>query len=206
MIKFKKSVSDRVSEFGAAVDLRIKPDFERINRKYPPEKIMLIGLKEEKLLEVWIADGTNNFQKLKTYPVLKMSGVSGPKLKEGDRQVPEGFYRIEALNPNSLFHLALRLNYPNEFDCEKAKEEGRQNPGSDIMIHGSDRSVGCLAMGDEAIEEIFVLAAETGIENISVLLSPMDFRVKEIASVFSVSPSWVVELYAGIKKEMMKFR
>lgn len=202
----KKTVSDRVAELGPDGRFRLKPYFEKINRDYPPEKIVMIGLKEEKQLEIWIGDDKNGFQKLKTYPILKLSGVSGPKLKEGDRQVPEGLYRIESLNPNSLYHLALRLNYPNEFDRAKALEEGREKPGSDIMIHGKDRSVGCLAMGDKAIEEIFILAAETGIENISLILSPMDFRVKKMSSCNESLPFWAGDLYSRIKQEMEKFK
>jgi murein L,D-transpeptidase YafK len=112
---------------------------------------------------------------LKTYPILAASGTAGPKTREGDRQVPEGEYEIESLNPNSLYHLALRLNYPNEDDVEAAKSEGRTGLGGDIMIHGSDASVGCLAMGDPAIEELFVLVADTGLDKVSVLIAPWDF-------------------------------
>ena len=76
-------------------------------------------------------------------PVLGMSGKLGPKLGEGDRQVPEGIHRVESLNPNSLYHLALRVGYPNEEDRKHAAQEGRTNLGSDIMIHGKNSSIGC---------------------------------------------------------------
>ena len=101
-----------------------------------------------------------------------------PEVERGDMQVPEGLYRIESLNPNSLYHLALRVNYPNQFDKSKGKAEKRNDLGCDIMIHGKNCSIGCLAMGDEAVEELFVLAGETGIENITVILSPVDFRTR----------------------------
>jgi murein L,D-transpeptidase YafK len=65
------------------------------------------------------------------------SGGLGPKLGAGDRQGPERIYAIESLNPNSLFHLSMRLNYPNEFDQMRAKQDGRSDLGGDIMIHGS---------------------------------------------------------------------
>jgi murein L,D-transpeptidase YafK len=130
----------------------------------------------------------------------------GPKLQEGDNQVPEGLYRIESLNPNSAFHLALRTNYPNAFDREKARHDGRIYPGSDIMIHGSTASIGCLAMGNPAAEELFVLTAGTGIENIDVILSPVDFRVRDLPADMPPLPSWASGLYAEIRKRLARFR
>ena len=70
------------------------------------------------------------------------------KLKEGDGQVPEGIYHIDSLNPNSMFHLSIRLDYPNSFDKQQGKIDGRKELGSDIMIHGNTCSSGCLAIGD----------------------------------------------------------
>ena len=172
----KKTVEDRLKEFGPSARQKLAADFTRIGVPYPPKQIVLVGLKEEDQLEVWVSDGNSKPKHLKTYPILAASGTLGPKLREGDFQVPEGVYGIESLNPNSAFHLALRVDYPNAFDRENARIEGRTSPGSDIMIHGSSVSVGCLAMGDPAIEELFVLAAETGLENIKVILSPVDFR------------------------------
>ena len=79
------------------------------------------------------------------------------KLREGDRQVPEGLYRLIGRNPNSNYHLSMKLDYPNSYDPRHAKREGRSNPGSNIFIHGKSLSVGCLAMSGEAIEAFFVL-------------------------------------------------
>ncbi len=151
-----------------------------------------------------MSDGSAEPQYLKTYPILGTSGTLGPKLAEGDEQIPEGLYRIESLNPNSLYHLALRVNYPNGFDKAKGAQEGRTNLGSDIMIHGKAASLGCLAMGDEAAEDLFVLAAETGIENIAIILSPVDFRVRGLPPNMPATPAWTPELYADIQKELMK--
>jgi murein L,D-transpeptidase YafK len=119
-------------------------------------------------------------------------------LRKGDGQVPEGIYRIESLNPNSRYHLSLRVSYPNEFDRARAKREQRTNPGGDIMIHGGAASIGCLAMGDEAAEELFVLAALTGIRNITVVLSPVDFRKRDVSS----PPAGTEALYAEIRKQL----
>lgn len=201
VLRGKKTVVDRVEQFGAVVRERLRPKFDRIGVAYPPEKIILVGIKQDDLLEVWVSDPP---KLLKSYPILGASGVLGPKLQEGDMQVPEGLYKIESLNPNSLYHLALRVNYPNPFDKEKGKLDGREDLGCDIMIHGNTGSAGCLAMGDEAAEDLFILAAETGIDNISVILTPVDFRTDELPAHMPEVPDWTPELYTSIKQELMK--
>jgi hypothetical protein len=202
----KHTVADRVAEFGEVVHGRLDPAFARIQVPYPPQQVVLVGLKQERLLEVWVRGEQTPLRLLKTYPILGASGRLGPKLREGDRQVPEGLYRIESLNPNSLYHLALRVNYPNAFDKAKARAEGREYPGSDIMIHGKTASIGCLAMGDEAAEDLFVLAAETGIENIAVILSPVDFRVRQLPGDMPAVPAWTAGLYEQVAAELSKLK
>ncbi|MFP4027732.1 MAG: murein L,D-transpeptidase family protein [Candidatus Brocadiia bacterium] len=178
------------------------PYFRKSGIDYPPKKIVLIGLKREKLLEVWASMEDSRYSLVRTYPILSTSGEPGPKLQEGDGQMPEGFYRIESLNPNSSYHLSLRINYPNDFDLRHARREGRTNPGGDIMIHGGRASLGCLAMGDRVAEELFVLAADVGVKNIRVIMSPVDFRKgAEVVSRESMPP-WTDELYAQIKSEL----
>ena len=200
----KKSVSERVQEFGVPVHRRIGGRFGEIGVPYPPKKLVLLALKNERVLEVWVSDGVGQFRFLKTYPILGASGTLGPKLAEGDCQVPEGLYKIESLNPNSLYHLALRISYPNADDREHGTRDGRTNLGSDIMIHGKSASIGCLAMGDVAAEDLFVLAAETGIKNIEVILSPVDFRVRGLPSGLSHAPEWTAKVYTDIQREMAK--
>ena len=202
----KRTVAQRVAEYGPAVRTRLAGDFQKLGIAYPPKRIVFVGIKSEKKLEVWVSGDGSTFRLLKAYPILGASGVLGPKLKEGDLQVPEGLYRIESLNPNSLYHLALRVNYPNEFDRAKGQADGRQKLGGDIMIHGSTGSVGCLAMGDEASEDLFVLAAETGIENIAVILTPVDFRVRALPKDLPPVPSWTPGLYRDIQAELAKLQ
>lgn len=168
-----------------------------------PKKLTLIGLKNEKLLEVW---GTLNGKQvlIRTYPFTSFSGMLGPKFKEGDRQIPEGIYGISYLNPNSKFHLAMRVNYPNEFDKKMAKKEKRTNLGGDIMIHGSDRTIGCIPIGDDHIEELYFLAEKVGMQNIKVILAPVDFRLTDVRIKTKKHP-WMKDLYKNIKKEMHAF-
>ena len=203
VLRGRRTVADRVEQFGPAARGRLAPEFDRIGVAYPPKQVVLVGLRQEKMLELWVADPP---KLLKAYPVLGASGVLGPKLRRGDLQVPEGLYRIESLNPNSRYHLSLRVNYPNQFDQAQGKLDRRPDLGSDIMIHGNSCSIGCLAMGDEAAEELFVLAAETGIDNISVILSPVDFRTRELPAARPEVPKWTAELYASIKQELIKLQ
>jgi len=168
-----------------------------------PKKLTLIGLKNEQLLEVW-GELKGKQVLIRTYPFTAFSGQLGPKFREGDRQIPEGIYGISYLNPNSKFHLSMRVNYPNGFDKKMAKKEGRTNLGGDIMIHGSNRTIGCVPIGNDKIEELYFLAEQVGIENIKVILSPIDFRLTDIKIKTKKHP-WMKELYRNIKKEMHPF-
>ena len=121
-----------------------------------PEELYLRAFKREGQLEVWARGaGETSFQLLATYPVTARSGRPGPKRREGDLQVPEGFYEVDRFNPHSLFHLSLGLNYPNAADRILSD---REQPGSDIFIHGGTASIGCLPIGDKAIEKVYALA------------------------------------------------
>jgi murein L,D-transpeptidase YafK len=197
-----KTVEQRLEQYGAAARARLKPYFAQAQVAYPPKSAVLIGLKAEHELQVYALDekGTQRF--VRSYSILAASGVPGPKLREGDQQVPEGIYPIELLNPNSLYHLSLRIGYPNAADREHAKKESRSNLGGDIMIHGGALSVGCLAIGDEAAEDLLVLAADCGITNIAVILTPVDFRAgKQVPSVATL-PEWSGEVYEQIKSRL----
>ena len=196
------TIDDRVGQYEARVQTRLAPLFKAKSIPYPPAKFTLLALKEEKKLELHVLGTNGHYQLMNTYPILAASGTAGPKLKEGDLQVPEGFYAIESLNPNSRYHLSLRVNYPNAEDKRHAKEEGRTHLGGDIMIHGKALSIGCIAVGDPAAEELFILAAKTGIKNIHVLISPVDFRTRPLKDIPLKTPAWIKPLYERIQAEM----
>ena len=127
-------------------------------KNMPKESPILVRLfKEEAELEVWKQDNVGRFALLKTYPICKWSGELGPKIKEGDRQAPEGFYSITPaqMNANSQYYLAFNLGYPNAYD----QAWGRT--GAHLMVHGDCSSRGCYAMTDEQIAEIFSLGRES---------------------------------------------
>jgi len=203
----QRTVETVLRDLGPAAEARLRPHFAKAGVPFPPPRLALLGFKAEKRLEVWAGAAPDApWRHVRDYPILAASGRPGPKLREGDRQVPEGLYRVELLNPRSQYHLSLRLGYPNAFDREQAAREGRTSLGGDIYIHGGAASIGCLAMGDEAIEELFVLAARTGLPNIRVILAPADLRAKGAAGDPVREPGWVGELYAIIGTELHPFR
>jgi murein L,D-transpeptidase YafK len=168
----KSPEDERVSAARVRAEPRLRELCRAASLAYPPDAIYLRVFKQEAELEVWARMKRQPFRLLMTLPILKSAGGPGPKRKEGDRQVPEGFYAIDRFNPASDFHLSLRVNYPNASD--RVLSDPTQ-PGSDIYIHGSDVTIGCLPLGNEKIEELFILALDTragGQSSIPVHLFP----------------------------------
>ena len=194
------TVEDILQAYGTNVKGKLNYYFEKAKVSYPPREVAFIALKQEKKLELWARD-SGEFRFIRDYYILAASGVAGPKLRQGDRQVPEGIYRIEGLNPNSHYHLSMKINYPNDFDLFHAWQEGR-DPGSDIFIHGRAASIGCLAMGDEAIEELFVLTAQVGAENVKIVIAPHNPRAYPLKADSEELPEWTPELYSIISREI----
>ncbi|MDH3699883.1 MAG: L,D-transpeptidase family protein [Alphaproteobacteria bacterium] len=200
-----RTVGQVVAAFGPAAVKRLQPHFAAAGIAYPPRELVFLAMKQEMKLEVW-ARGDASFRHVKTYRIRKASGRKGPKLREGDWQVPEGIYRISGFNPNSSYHLSMKLNYPNAFDLTHARREGRTQPGTNIFIHGKAASVGCLAMGDPAIEELFVLVAETGRRKTRVVIAPHDPRHRPLTAAERHLPDWTPELYRRISAAFRPFQ
>ncbi len=200
LVMGKRTVNDVVDALDGRVSY-LFPDIESITDGRP---IAILAVKDQQILELWKQGESGSWRFIKEYPFTGMSGNSGPKLRRGDRQIPEGIYRIKSLNPNSSYHLSMELNYPNEFDLEMAELEGRHDPGDDIFIHGSNVTVGCIPIGDEAIEEVFYIIACNGYENTRVIIAPYDFREREIMPDNDVA--WVYDLYLTVKDELTSFK
>src|ERR1043165_840429 len=131
------SVEERLAEFGPVVKQSLLASFTTARVTYPPVELAYLAFKDVRHLEVYArgtADDAWHF--IKDYRIRGASGTLGPKLAEGDRQVPEGTYRADSVNPNSRYHLSIRVSYPNAYDREVARRDGRANLGGDIMIHG----------------------------------------------------------------------
>lgn len=154
----KSSVVDKLKSMGSS----------------PGEAMVIRIFKQSSELEVWKRTASGSFKHFKTYEICAWSGDLGPKVKEGDRQAPEGFYTITPalMNPNSNYYLAFNTGFPNKFD----RAHGRT--GSNLMVHGDCSSRGCYSMTDEAIAEIYTLVRESfSGGNASVQLQIFPFRM-----------------------------
>ena len=145
--------------------------------------IFIRAFKTEKIVELWCKNTSDEkYQLVTIYGVCKNSGDLGPKRKEGDYQVPEGFYHIDRFNPKSTYHLSLGLNYPNASDKVLSDKDA---PGSDIFIHGKCVTVGCLPMTDDKMNEIYLfaeLAKRSGQEKIPVHIFPFEMTEENISN------------------------
>lgn len=199
------SVAERLEMHGPDVAVRLQAKFAAVGLPYPPTQLAYVAFKDQAVLEVYARNSDKTaWQRVLTYPILGLSGQLGPKLREGDLQVPEGMYHAEFLNANSRFHLSIRLNYPNAFDQTQAQADGRTQLGSDIMIHGTRSSIGCLAMGNLAAEDLFILAALVGKERLDILIAPTDFRRNPLQTPKN-GPQWLGTLYEQLNTTLTQF-
>lgn len=204
-MQYQLSLAKTIETIRKPVKERLLPYFRKAHISYPPSAVTLICFKEEKVLIVFARNGSGKMKQIIVYPIVGTSGSAGPKLKEGDRQIPEGFYKITGLQPNSIAHLALRVDYPNKFDRANAVKDRRTNLGGDIEIHGHWFSTGCLAMGDPIIEDLFLLAHDTGCENINFIVAPCDLTMHKPDVEFNKQPSWLPELYKQLKTTLKHY-
>ena len=203
--KEKQSVESIAKKYGSKVEISLKNAFEKTNIDSTDFEIGILAFKKEQILEVVVRKNeTENWKLLKKYPFTAFSGKIGPKLKNGDKQIPEGIYQMEYLNPNSKYHLSIKVSYPNDFDKEKAKQDGRTDLGGDIMIHGKRVTIGCIPVGDKNIEEIFILATKAKNKHFPIIIAPHDFRTnKTFPKIEAIS--WEKDLYENISKELTNF-
>lgn len=135
--------------------------------------ILIVVYKDNDELELYAKRKDEKaYTELTTYQICSRSGQPGPKRRQGDNQVPEGFYHIERFNPESNYYLSLGINYPNQSDKKKSEAI---DPGGDIYIHGSCVTIGCMPVTDDKIKEIYlyaVYAKNNGQEKIPVYIFP----------------------------------
>ena len=162
--------ADRVEDARQRREAGLREAFQKCGVRWPAAEVFLRAMKREGEIELWAGNGTGEGMRLvKTFPILAQSGGPGPKRREGDMQVPEGFYQVDRFNPRSNFHLSLGVNYPNASDRMLADPAA---PGFDIFIHGGKVSIGCLALGDPGIEELYLAAADSRARPIHVHFFP----------------------------------
>ena len=178
-IDYQKSFP-RPSEALERKEDTLQKQFEARKLTWPAKYIYIRSFKYDSQLEVWVKNEISEpFRLFKTYKVCALAGTLGPKRMEGDYQVPEGFYYINVFNPKSNYYLSLGINYPNPSD--KILSDSLR-PGSDIFIHGSCVTVGCIPIRDDQIDELYIIAAhakDMGQDFIPVHIFPVRFNVEK---------------------------
>lgn len=206
-VNWDNAVDKAVKRYGLRVEPQLISFFTKAGVSYPPKNIALLAFKSERKVELWAKNSEQKWVHIHNYPLTGYSGRLGPKLRENDRQIPEGIYKLVNFNPFSSMHLSMMINYPNNFDKQKGYLDGRKNLGNNIFIHGKNLSVGCLAVGDIAIDQLFILARRVGLNNIQVIIAPNDMRGDKKPSTSNFAqPRWLPELYKQIAESLRPFQ
>jgi hypothetical protein len=205
-LDWNQAIDNAVMRYGMRTEPELKKYFREAHVSYPPKQVAMLAFKQEHKMELWAKDQYNKWQHIHNYPLTANSGRLGPKLRENDRQIPEGIYRLTMFNPYSSMHLSMQINYPNQFDRLHAHQDGRVRLGGDIFLHGKNLSVGCLAIGDYAIDQLFLLVRRVGLANTKVIIAPNDFRHGAPATSKFAQPKWIDDLYRQIAMELRSFQ
>lgn len=204
-LNWDNAIDKAVKRYGLRVEPQLISFFKKAGVSYPPKEIALLAFKSERKVELWGKNPDQEWTHIHDYPLTGFSGRLGPKLKVNDKQIPEGVYKLVNFNPFSSMHLSMMINYPNTFDRQKGYQDGRKDLGNNIFIHGRDLSVGCLAVGDLAIDQLFILARRVGLANIKVIIAPNDLREGKASTANIAQPKWLPELYEQISESLKPF-
>jgi len=206
-INWDQAVNEAIATHGLPIEPKLKKIFSKAGVHYPPREIALLAFKQERHIELWAKDESQSqkWRYIHTYPLTAFSGHLGPKLREGDKQIPEGIYQLTLLNPFSNMHLSMKVNYPNAFDRQHATAERRRRLGDHIYIHGKALSVGCLAVGDKAMNELFLLTHRVGLDHVQLIIAPYDLRRTQPNYTHLSEPRWLPTLYQTIKLALNHF-
>lgn len=204
-LNWEKAVDNAIRRYGLKNEPYLKRLFAQADVPYPPREIALLAFKQEREVQLWAKNEHQSWRQIHTYPLTAFSGRLGPKLRENDRQIPEGVYRLTTLNPFSSMHLSMMINYPNHFDRLQASKDGRHQLGSNIFLHGKALSVGCLAVGDKAIDQLFLLVHRVGLSHVQLIIAPNDLRQGKAATSNFAQPRWLPELYENIARALNQF-
>lgn len=184
-------------------DANLQKMFDAKGLQYPPKSLFVRVFKSEHIIELWAANEEETpLTLVKSYDVCAMSGDLGPKRKQGDRQVPEGFYHISRFNPNSNYYLSLKINYPNDAD---RLQSPYSNLGGDIYIHGYCASRGCVSITDPIIKEVYWLAAQVqyaGRNELPVHIFPSrlsNFKYSILEHLYADEPEYL-QLWTSLKQ------
>lgn len=202
---WQQAMATRIKEYEPYSRKKLTPYFAKAQLPYAPKELAFLIFKDAKVFDIY---GRNSDQDkwrfVKQYPIYAASGGPGPKLAEGDRQVPEGIYTIVALNPRSRFDLSMQLDYPNDFDRQEATADHRTDLGGNIFIHGDKLSIGCIALGNDTISQIFPLVYAVGEHQVTVVIAPDDLRKKSPLK-SKEKLKWLPTLYSHLEQELKQF-
>ncbi len=192
------SVAQALRLYGPVSRAKLRRSCVSAGIAYPPKRLTLVALKVERKLLMF--GGDERLVLLDTFPLVSYSGGLGPKLREGDLQIPEGIYAVTGANARKM--LSLSVNYPNALDRRNALAEHRTKLGTDILIHGGSFSTGCLVVSNEQMEEVLVAASDLGFKNVRLVIAPCDLTKTAPPLDFSKQPKWLPHLYALLKSEL----
>ncbi len=196
----------RVAAAFASAEPRVRAAFARAGAPYPPRGILIRAFKKDAALELWAEGPGARYLLVQTYAICASSGDLGPKRRQGDLQVPEGFYRLVHFNPASAYHLSLGLDYPNAADRRAAPSR----PGGSIYVHGDCVTIGCIPITDAGIDEVYVaavLARSGGQSSIPVHVFPTRLTEDAMAALsrsYSGRPDFV-DLWRNLKEGFDRF-
>ncbi len=195
--RVKKAYTNKWEDLKKQLDEK-KIDSQKFN-------IYLRAFKFEKEFEIWVKNTSDTkYQLLKTIPICASSGELGPKQKEGDGQVPEGFYEINAFNPNSNYNLALKVSYPNAAD--KIRNIGNRL-GGDIMVHGDCVTIGCIPLQNDPITEVYILCVEAQNRKLSICIDiyPCKFTTQNTAMLANNYGKSLLNFWDSLKESYLFF-
>ena len=205
-LDWDQAIDNAIARYGLRTEPKLKQFFSQADVAYPPKEVALLAFKKERQIELWARENSEKkWKQIHTYPLTAFSGRLGPKLQAGDHQIPEGVYHLTSFNPYSSYHLSMMVSYPNNFDRLQAIKDGRRKLGGDIFLHGKSLSVGCLAVGDYAIDQLFLLARRVGLSHVKVIIAPNDLRKEKPATANFAQPRWLSELYNQIATALSEF-
>ncbi|MDR3617480.1 MAG: TonB C-terminal domain-containing protein [Candidatus Obscuribacterales bacterium] len=195
------TVNQAMQRFGPSARAALKKRFAQAGIAYPPAKITMIALKQERVVYLFAENKSPVL--IGTYPLSTFSGKLGPKLRQGDLQIPEGVYEINGRAAS--FRLALKVKYPNDFDLSMAAHDKRTALGSDILVHNGTVSTGCLVLSMPDMQELFIAAIDVGLSNVTLIIVPCNLLKSSPDIDFSRQPAWVPQLYQSLKEKLERY-
>jgi TonB family protein len=195
------TVKQAMQRFGPPARAALKKRFAQAGIAYPAAKITMIALKQERMVYLFAENKSPVL--IGSYPLSTFSGKLGPKLRQGDLQIPEGVYEIDGRAAS--FRLALNVKYPNEFDLRMASQDKRTALGSDILVHNGTVSTGCLVLTMPDMQELFIAASDVGLNDVTLIIAPCNLLTSSAGTDFSRQPAWVPQLYSDLKKKLARY-